>query len=83
MGCSLGLWCLNNLMNETPEKIKYVFPIKKNGKIYRYMVRFIENGYRTYIGCFKTQEEAVIALNNYESKRKGKHNERPIQQRSI
>ena len=42
-------------MNRT--KAKCVFAIKKNGKPYRYMVRVIIRGQKTYLGCYKTEDE--------------------------
>lgn len=42
-------------------KSKCVFPIKRNGKAYRYMTRVIIKGQRFYLGCYKTEAEASKA----------------------
>ena len=49
----------------TKKKAQYVFVVKRDGKPYRYMVRRIIDNTRHYIGCFKTEEEAVIAHDEY------------------
>lgn len=40
---------------------RFVFEVKKNGETYRFIVRITMNGFKEYIGCFKTREDAVIA----------------------
>lgn len=52
-------------MNLKSKKPTYVFALKKNGKVYRYMARIIVNYRKIYLGCFKTQGEAVNAVKNY------------------
>jgi hypothetical protein len=52
-------------MNRKKSKNKCVFLIKRNGKPYRYMVRTYINKERRYVGCFKTEDEAVNAYNNF------------------
>jgi hypothetical protein len=50
-------------MNTKENKERFVFAMMKDGKVYRYMVRFTQNGYKEYVGCFKTKEEAIAARN--------------------
>lgn len=45
-------------MDQTNNKAKCVFLIKRNGKPYRYMTRVIIKGQKFYLGCFKTEKEA-------------------------
>ncbi|MFO0202231.1 MAG: hypothetical protein ACK528_03780 [Alphaproteobacteria bacterium] len=52
-------------MNKKNNKPACVFPIKRDGKIYRYMVRTYINRERHYVGCYKTQEEAVKAYGRF------------------
>lgn len=52
-------------MNRKAKKSPCVFPIKRNGEIYRYMVRTYINRERHYVGCFKTEAEAEVAYNKY------------------
>ncbi len=52
-------------MNRNKTKPECVFLMKKDGKPYRYMVRTYINKERRYIGCFKTQDEAVKAYNAF------------------
>lgn len=52
-------------MNRKSKKPACVFAMKKDGKIYRYMVRVYINKERHYVGCFKDEESAVIAYNKY------------------
>lgn len=52
-------------MNVNNKKPRYVFTIKKNGKPYRYMARINISFKRIYLGCFKTQSEAVEAVEKY------------------
>lgn len=46
-------------------KEKFIFPIKRNGEIYRYMVRFTINQEKIYVGCFKSVEDAKRARDNH------------------
>lgn len=52
-------------MNINSKKPRYVFVIKRDGKPYRYMARVIVKFLKIYLGCFKTQEEAVVAVKKY------------------
>jgi hypothetical protein len=52
-------------MNVNKRKPQYVFAVKKNGKVYRYMARITRNFMQIYLGCFKTQKEAVAAVKYY------------------
>ena len=52
-------------MNIKKTKPRYVFVIKKDGKPYRYMARVNISFKRIYLGCFKTQTEAVAAVDKY------------------
>lgn len=52
-------------MNVNNRKPRYVFTIKKDGKPYRYMARVNVSFKRIYLGCFKTQGEAVAAVEKY------------------
>lgn len=55
-------------MNKKEVKSKCVFLMKRNGKPYRYMVRTYIDKERRYIGCFKTEQEAIIAYNKFMAK---------------
>ena len=35
--------------------------MRRNGKIYRYVVKYTVDKCRVYVGCFKTEAEAVAA----------------------
>lgn len=52
-------------MNRKENKHTCVFPIMREGKIYRYMVRTYINRERHYVGCFKTEKEAAQAYDRY------------------
>ena len=53
-------------MNRNKKKPQYVFAIKKDGKVYRYMARLTGRKHeKIYLGCFKTQAEAVRAVEKY------------------
>lgn len=52
-------------MNINEEKPRYVFTLKRNGKPYRYMARVTVKFVKIYLGCFKTQREAVRAVEKY------------------
>jgi hypothetical protein len=52
-------------MNVKPNKPRYVFVIRKDGKPYRYMARVTIKFEKIYLGCFKTQTEAVTAVEKY------------------
>jgi transposase len=52
-------------MNKKTTKATCVFPVKRNGKPYRYMVRTIVNGTKFYVGCYKTQEQASKAYESF------------------
>jgi hypothetical protein len=52
-------------MNINKDKPRYVFVIKKNGKPYRYMARVTVKFDKKYLGCFKTEDEAVKAVKKY------------------
>jgi hypothetical protein len=52
-------------MNVNKRKPRYVFAIKRDGKVYRYMARINISFKRIYLGCFKTQGEAVAAVEKY------------------
>jgi len=54
------------------DKPRCVFAIKRNGEIYRYMARYTDNGFRVYLGCFKTEAEAVAAYQAKLEKEKAK-----------
>lgn len=56
-----------------------VFPQKLNGKIYRYVVKVTVSGVREYIGCFKTEDDALTALNAHLEFRK----ENPIKPKTM
>lgn len=47
-----------------------IFTQKTNGKTY-YVVKVTINRERRYVGCFKTQEEAVTAHANFMEKNSG------------
>lgn len=53
-------------MNRLSDK-KYpcVFVMQKDGKAYRYVVRVTVNHERRYVGCFKTEKEAINAYKQY------------------
>jgi hypothetical protein len=55
-------------VNKKEVKSKCVFLMKRNGKPYRYMVRTYIDKERRYIGCFKTEQEAIIAYNKFMTK---------------
>ena len=40
--------------------------MKRDGKSYRYMVRFYVKGERFYLGCFKTVKEAKNAIEKWQ-----------------
>ena len=52
-------------MNIKTGKPRYVFLLKRNGKPYRYMARVTIKFRKIYLGCYKTQEEAVSAVKKY------------------
>ncbi len=52
-----------------------VYTIKKNGEIYRYMVRIVIKGRSHYLGCFKTEPEATHAYETYMEKLSASKNE--------
>jgi hypothetical protein len=52
-------------MNIKTGKPRYVFLIKRNGKPYRYMARITVKFAKHYLGCFKTEEEAIKAVKMY------------------
>jgi len=53
-------------LNRNMRKPQWVFVIKRNGKPYRYMARVTARKYeKIYLGCFKTQTEAAIAVEKY------------------
>lgn len=52
-------------MNINSKKPRYVFVIKRNGKPYRYMARVTFKFLKIYLGCYKTQDEAVAAVKKY------------------
>lgn len=41
---------------------KFIFILKKDGLPYRYMVRYSIDGFKKYVGCFKTESQAMQAL---------------------
>lgn len=55
-------------MNRDEKKPKWIFAIKKGGKVYRYMVRMIVKGKRVYLGCFETIEAAQAAIEQHRRK---------------
>jgi hypothetical protein len=60
-------------VNRKPYKAACVFVIKRNGEVYRYMVRTTVNKERRYIGCFKTREEAEAAYLKFKEKIDAEH----------
>jgi len=48
-------------MNKKPKKNQCVFPMFRNGKVYRWIVKYTVNKCRVYVGCFKTEAEAIAA----------------------
>jgi hypothetical protein len=48
-------------MNRKKNKHQCVFVYKRNGKPYRYIVRFTVQKERKYIGCYKELHEAELA----------------------
>ena len=60
-------------MNRKPYKGACVFEVKRNGEVYRYMVRTTVNKERRYIGCFKTREEAETAYRKFKEKLDAEH----------
>ena len=52
-------------MNVKTGKPRYVFVLKRDGKPYRYMARVTVKFRKIYLGCYKTQEEAVSAVKKY------------------
>jgi hypothetical protein len=52
-------------MNIKTNKPRYVFVLKRDGKPYRYMARVTVKFRKIYLGCYKTQEEAVSAVKKY------------------
>lgn len=51
-----------------------VFPVKRNGEIYRYVVKVTHNRERVYVGCYKSKEEAIHAHKLYMTKHAAKIN---------
>ena len=49
------------MITEQTKKTRCVFPIFRKGELYRFVVRISMDGYRQYVGCFKTQEDAIRA----------------------
>jgi hypothetical protein len=52
-------------MNVKKTKPTYVFALKRDGKVYRYMARVTINHLKKYLGCFQTQAEAVAAVKKF------------------
>jgi hypothetical protein len=52
-------------MNVKKTKPMYVFTMKREGKVYRYMARVTINHSKKYLGCFQTQAEAVAAVKKF------------------
>jgi hypothetical protein len=52
-------------MNIKTGKPRYVFVLKRDGKPYRYMARVTIKFKKIYLGCYKTQTEAVAAVKKY------------------
>ena len=65
-------------MNRLEDK-KYpcIYTLKRNGKIYRYIVKLTVNHERRYVGCYKTEKEAILAYRSYVKRMNlgGIHNE--------
>ncbi len=52
---------------------KNVFQIKLNGKPYRWAARYSVNGFKVYVGCFKTEDEAIQALARHKARHAAKN----------
>jgi hypothetical protein len=52
-------------MNFKNGKPKFVFCQKRNGEPYRWIVKFRADKRLVYLGCFKTEREAVDAYEAY------------------
>jgi len=52
---------------------KNVFQIKLNGKPYRWAARYSLNGFKVYVGCFKTEAEAIQALARHKARQAAKN----------
>lgn len=61
----------------TDKKYPCIFVMRKDGKPYRYVVKVTVNHERRYIGCYKTEKEAVNAYCEYVKRAKlgGIHSE--------
>lgn len=47
------------------KKYPCIFETTRNGKPYRYIVKLTVHHERKYIGCFKTEDEAISAYLQY------------------
>lgn len=52
-------------MRRNLDKPQHVFVIRRDGKPYRYMARVTVKFEKKYLGCFKTEAEAVTAVKKY------------------
>jgi hypothetical protein len=48
--------------------MKCIFKTYKDGKIYRYIVKVTINKERHYVGCYKTEREAIEGHRRYMEK---------------
>jgi hypothetical protein len=51
---------------------KNVFLRKRNGVPYRWWGRYSLNGFKFYVGCFKTEAEAIEAVAKHKAKQTAK-----------
>ena len=52
-------------MNTKKNKTPCVYAVKRNGEVTGYMVRKINKGISTYLGYYRTEEEASKAYQAY------------------
>lgn len=55
-------------MNVKPKKHPCIFEMKKDGKVYRYIVRASINKVKTYVGCYETLEQAKEAYEKFKKR---------------
>jgi hypothetical protein len=55
-------------MNRKKSKPQCVYEVKKNGEVYRYIVRTVIKGKTHYLGCYKTRSEAVKVYDKFAAK---------------
>ena len=50
---------------QNTKKPECIFPLYRNGELYRYMVRITNRKEKKYVGCFETREQATKARDEY------------------